>query len=144
MTKKDTLSAGFKLPAKLPRAPVDEPQAEAFVEPKGTNGYDVTVNSQRAHAEPKGNQVDHVSLNSERAPEPQNQATGDSSNKGRPIARATVSKLRRDARGERVSFYLPPTLAEAVRMRCAKERRSMSDALTEAVNAWLGQSHTET
>jgi hypothetical protein len=48
-----------------------------------------------------------------------------------------ASKLRRPERGERVSIYVPPELAEALRVRCAKERRSVSDAVTEAVTVWL-------
>jgi hypothetical protein len=47
------------------------------------------------------------------------------------------SKLRRDERGERVSGYLPPDLAEALRVYCARERCSTSHALTEAVRTML-------
>ena len=48
------------------------------------------------------------------------------------------SKLKRDSLGERVTIYLPPKLADAVRRRCLKERRSVSDALTEAAETWVG------
>lgn len=47
------------------------------------------------------------------------------------------SKLRRPERGERLSAYVPPELAESLRVRCARERRSVSDAVTEALSAWL-------
>lgn len=48
-----------------------------------------------------------------------------------------ASKLRRDKRGERVTSYLPPKVAEKLRLRCARERRSVSDAVTEAVELLL-------
>ncbi len=48
------------------------------------------------------------------------------------------SSLRRTSRGERIAIYLPPETAEALRVRCAKDRRSISDATTVAVQAWLG------
>jgi hypothetical protein len=47
------------------------------------------------------------------------------------------SRLKRDSLGERVTVYLPPKLAEAVRRRCVRERRSVSDALTEATEMWM-------
>jgi hypothetical protein len=47
------------------------------------------------------------------------------------------SKLRRSERGERVSVYLPVELAAALRVACASSRRSLSDAVTEAVGEWL-------
>ena len=48
-----------------------------------------------------------------------------------------ASRLRRVERGERVAVYLPAEIAEALRVRCARERRSASDAVTEAVRMWL-------
>lgn len=50
---------------------------------------------------------------------------------------ARASKLRREEGGERVAIYLPPDVAEELRVRCARERRSISDAVTEAVTGWL-------
>lgn len=47
------------------------------------------------------------------------------------------SKLRRPTRGERVAVYLPPELMEELRIRCVQERRSVSDAVTEAVGRWV-------
>jgi hypothetical protein len=52
-------------------------------------------------------------------------------------AKEIRSTLRRTESGERVSGYVPPELAEALRVRCALERRSFSDALTDALSAWL-------
>lgn len=52
-------------------------------------------------------------------------------------ASATPSKLRRAELGERVAVYLPPELAAELRVRCARERRSLSDAVTAAVEAWV-------
>jgi len=50
---------------------------------------------------------------------------------------ASSSRLRRDVSGERLAIYLPPEVAEELRVRCARERRSISDAVTEAVSGWL-------
>lgn len=47
------------------------------------------------------------------------------------------SRLRREAGGERIAVYLPPRVAEDLRVRCARERRSFSDAVTEAITMWL-------
>lgn len=54
-----------------------------------------------------------------------------------PMKRARASRLRRDTSGERLSIYVPPDVAEALRVRCARERRSVSDAVTEAVAEWM-------
>jgi hypothetical protein len=48
-----------------------------------------------------------------------------------------ASRLRREISGERLAIYLPPDVAEELRVRCARERRSISDAVTEAVSTWL-------
>ena len=50
---------------------------------------------------------------------------------------ARESRLRRTELGERLTVYLPPGLAKDLRVRCASERRSVSDAVTEAVGAWI-------
>jgi hypothetical protein len=60
--------------------------------------------------------------------------SGEASAKGRA---ASGSKLRRETRGERVAGYLPAELEHELRMFCARERRSVSDALTEAVTLLL-------
>jgi hypothetical protein len=51
---------------------------------------------------------------------------------------ATPSKLRREESGVRVAGYLPAELEQELRMHCARERRSVSDALTEAVRMLHG------
>lgn len=48
-----------------------------------------------------------------------------------------ASQLRRDIGGERLAIYLPHDIAEELRVRCARERRSISNAVTEAVAGWL-------
>jgi hypothetical protein len=54
------------------------------------------------------------------------------------------SRLKRDTLGERVTVYLPPRLAATLRRRCVNERRSLSDAMTEAVEAWMAtRSHVD-
>ena len=50
---------------------------------------------------------------------------------------ASGSRRRREVGGERLAIYLPPDVAEELRVRCARERRSISDAVTEAVTGWL-------
>jgi predicted transcriptional regulator len=41
--------------------------------------------------------------------------------------------MRRGSRGERLAVYIPEELATNLRILCAKERRSLSDAVTEAI-----------
>lgn len=53
--------------------------------------------------------------------------------KEEPIA----SAKRRAEKGERVAVYLPPELAHRLRIRCVREKRSLSDAFTEAAKAFL-------
>jgi Arc/MetJ-type ribon-helix-helix transcriptional regulator len=53
-----------------------------------------------------------------------------------------ASRLRREESGVRVAGYLPAELEQELRMHCAQDRRSVSDALTEAVRALLEQ-HSE-
>lgn len=60
-------------------------------------------------------------------------------------ARAQASSNRRH-RGERVVLYLPPELAEALRVHCARARQSLSLVGTGAIQDWLdavqvGQRH---
>ena len=50
---------------------------------------------------------------------------------------ASGSRRRRPVRGERIAVYLPPSLVEELRVRCVRERRSVSDAVTEAVSSWI-------
>jgi hypothetical protein len=38
--------------------------------------------------------------------------------------------------GERITVYVPAELAEVLRVACARERRSLSDAVTEALGMW--------
>jgi hypothetical protein len=48
------------------------------------------------------------------------------------------SRRKRAERGERLTVYIPPEVAEALRVRCARERRSLSEAATEALSKWIG------
>lgn len=54
-----------------------------------------------------------------------------------PTSSSKPSKMRRDEGGERITAYVPPDVAEEARVRCARERRSMSDVVTQALRAWL-------
>lgn len=51
--------------------------------------------------------------------------------------RKRSSRLRNDSRGEKVAVYLPPEVVTELKVRCAIERRSVSDAVSTAVQAWL-------
>ncbi len=53
------------------------------------------------------------------------------------------SRKRKAQAGERVAVYLPPALVRALRLRCVEESRSISDAATEAIEAWMrGETRT--
>jgi hypothetical protein len=61
---------------------------------------------------------------------------------GQPESQSAItvpkeSKLRREQGGVRIAGYVSSELEHALRMHCAQERRSMSDALTEAVSVLL-------
>ena len=46
---------------------------------------------------------------------------------------------KRKEAGERLTVYVPPELAEALRVTCAQERRSLSEAVTEALRLWTSE-----
>ncbi len=54
-----------------------------------------------------------------------------------PSRGARSSPRRRAEGGERLTAYVPPELKVEVEVRCVKERRSVSDAVTEALEAWM-------
>jgi hypothetical protein len=55
---------------------------------------------------------------------------------------AAAAYRRREEGGERLAVYLPPDIAEALRIAAVRARRSLSDAVTAAVVLWLqGQKH---
>jgi hypothetical protein len=54
----------------------------------------------------------------------------------RPSARRPSSRQRRGEAGERIVIYIPTELATDLRVRCARERRSLSDAVTTALEKW--------
>lgn len=50
------------------------------------------------------------------------------------------SRLRREkAAGERLTVHVPSDLARELRVMCAGERRSISDATTEALRDWMNR-----
>lgn len=49
---------------------------------------------------------------------------------------------RHEERGERLGVYVPPELAEGLRIECARRRRSLSDAVAEALAMWLEAKQT--
>jgi hypothetical protein len=50
-----------------------------------------------------------------------------------------VSRKRRSERGQRVAAYLPLGTVKLLRLQCLKEDCSISDAITRAVENWLGR-----
>jgi hypothetical protein len=52
-------------------------------------------------------------------------------------AACAASRLRRCERGSRIGVYLPRNLEADFRKRCARERRSLSDAATSAIQTWM-------
>lgn len=64
-------------------------------------------------------------------------AAGATQSLSTPPPTPPASQLRRGERGERLTVYLPPDLARALRVRCAEDNRSASDAVTTALLAWL-------
>ena len=53
------------------------------------------------------------------------------------VAAAKKSKMRSETSGERVTVYLDPAQAKALRVHCAAERVSLSTFVAEAVRAGL-------
>jgi hypothetical protein len=51
--------------------------------------------------------------------------------------RFRASKLRSNQKGNRMCVYLQPGLLKELRVKCATEERSLSDAVSEAVKTWL-------
>lgn len=47
------------------------------------------------------------------------------------------SRRRRAVPGERLALYLPKELAHELRVAAVTDRRSLSDAVTDAVREWL-------
>lgn len=53
------------------------------------------------------------------------------------MPRPAASKKRSSERGERVVAYLPAELEAELRMRCVRDRCSLTHAVSEAVQLWL-------
>jgi hypothetical protein len=49
------------------------------------------------------------------------------------------SRRRRPKGGQRVAAYLPSGTVKRLRLQCVKEDCSVSDAITRAVEDWLGE-----
>lgn len=109
----EKLSKGFELPRPPERSTVSEEAAARFLEPESRKAETKKARPTR------------------KKPSDQHRKQPDSQ-KGEG-----KSRLRRNESGERMSIYLPPDIAEKLRVRCALDRRSLSDAVTEAVVGWL-------
>ncbi len=64
---------------------------------------------------------------------------------GKRAVAATSARLRRDGVGdcERLNVYIPSEIAASVRERAFRERRSLSDAVSDALESWL-KKHSST
>lgn len=123
------LAKGFSLPKAGKKTKVEEATAEAFIKGEAEASAKSAPEPKPAETRPKLEVVKQPAAPAEMpAPKPAPKVAESS---------ATSSKLRRATRGERVAAYLPPELAEALRIRCARDRRSVSDAVTVAVERWL-------
>jgi hypothetical protein len=106
------------LPKPPTRTPVPEPEADRFVE-EAVPAAEAPAKSAAAVPRAASARVSRPSA-------------------GKSPARGThASRLRREASGERVVAYVPTDLATDLRVACARSRRSMSDAVTEALAMWL-------
>lgn len=117
--KKVNLGDAFALPPAKPRTPVADEQASSFVEAKP------------------------LALATEVGPLQSRQlaAIVSAAEVGLRKRPAKASKLRRDdIDGARVNVYVPKDIEERLRERAFRERRSISDAVTEALEQWLGKS----
>ena len=115
------------LPKPPVRTPVPEPEAERFVEEEVAPRADETTVKRKTTPPP---------LSAARAPRT-------AVVKAPAKVSSTASRLRRDESGERVVAYVPPDLATDLRVTCARSRRSMSDAVTEALTMWLSAQNTK-
>jgi hypothetical protein len=106
------------LPKPPARTPVPEPEADRFVE----------ESAPQAEPKPAPRAVAPRTAPG-RAPKRATTKT--------PATAAPASRLRREESGERVVAYVPTDLATDLRVTCARSRRSMSDAVTEALTMWL-------
>jgi hypothetical protein len=53
------------------------------------------------------------------------------------------SPMRRADKGKGIKIYFPPDMAKKLRIRAAREERSVSHAVTEAVGLWLSRDLTQ-
>lgn len=142
--KDKRLAAGFglsapapTLPRPPPRTQLDEARAERFTQASPPSPAPASQLSEPPRPPP--------AAPLERGAPPKKPARRASAasrptappDEGSPSSREPSSQLRRAERGERVTVYLPGDLATELRVKCARERRSMSDALTAAVERWV-------
>lgn len=109
--KRDALATGFALPTPPRRTVVPSDTAEKFTEAE------------------EGSRVSTPVATAPRLVPPLSEAAS-------PAKGKTSSRQRRAELGERVVVYLPPELVTELRVTCARERRSLSDAVTAAVGSW--------
>ncbi len=58
----------------------------------------------------------------------------------RLVKKPSAASMMRDAAGDRIVAYVDPELATELRLGCARERRSISDAFNAALRAWTDTS----
>jgi hypothetical protein len=132
------------LPKTPVRTPVPEPEAERFVEEAASpvrppvpkpEANRLVEGAAPAEAFTQHKPATALRAASTRAPRPAAVKV--------PTQDAPTSRLRRDESGERVVAYVPTDLATDLRVTCARSRRSMSDAVTEALTMWLSAQSTK-
>lgn len=132
---KGQLAKGFSLPKVEKKAAVPEEVAAAFIEgatvPKPASVVEDSP-PPPDKAVRRGGLVPLPPMEEEPDLSDEVSSMDDGSSEG-----PKSSKLRRATRGERVAIYLPHEMAGDLRVRCAQQRRSISDAITVAVGKWL-------
>jgi hypothetical protein len=73
------------------------------------------------------------------ASRPVNQSTSSSEGSTEGSSRRGVVSRKRKGDLDRVTAYLPYELGAELRMRCAGQRIELSEAIAEAVRAWLAR-----
>lgn len=114
------ISDGFDLPTPKPRVVVDPIAQEKFI---AGDVVPMRAPEQLVVEE----HVDSVETKRAGAPAPRKP-------KGRGL-----SRMRRDEMGERLTTYVDPDIAMELRLFCVHERRSVSDAVNEALRRFLGK-----
>jgi hypothetical protein len=148
-TKAFDTTLSVTLPKPPVRTPVPEPEAERFLveeaapSPARTPVLKPEAEHSVNEAPPPAEAVDKPKPAAASRAVPARAPRPVAAKVPAPAAAAPASRLRRDESGERVVAYVPTELATDLRVTCARSRRSMSDAVTEALTMWLSAQSTK-